>query len=165
MVAVDGKFGVDVGGVILDRGNDREDTSLFGPAYLSAKPVQGAVEAVAKLNEMFGGQVYIVSKCGQNIENKTREWMKHNKFHEQTGVGEDHLRFCRERKDKAPIAKELGLTHFVDDRLEILEYLKGIVQTRFLFRPSGNEIKLIGRGPAILVFSWKELLDWVEVQR
>jgi len=158
---MEGKFGVDVGGVILDRGNDREDTSLFGPNYLSAKPTVGAVEAVAKLCEMFEGRVYIVSKCGQNVENKTREWMKHNKFHERTGVGEDHLRFCRERKDKAPIAKELGLTHFVDDRLEILEYLKGIVGTRFLFRPTGNEINLIRKGPAIMVFSWAELLEYM----
>jgi hypothetical protein len=45
------------------------------------------------------------------------------------------VRFCRERPDKAVIAAELGLTHFVDDRVDVLEHMVGVVTHRYLFGP------------------------------
>jgi hypothetical protein len=45
----------------------------------------------------------------------------------------------RTREAKAPVAANLGLTHFVDDRLEVLGYLT-TVKHRFLFRPRDGEV-------------------------
>lgn len=45
------------------------------------------------------------------------------------------VRFCRERPQKAPICAELGITHFIDDRADVLEPMCGIVANRFLFGP------------------------------
>ena len=50
-----------------------------------------------------------------------------------TGVPRDHVRFCRKRHEKADHAKEIGLTHFIDDRLDVLEHLRGLVPQLILF--------------------------------
>lgn len=157
-----GKIGIDIGGVIIDKGNDREDTSLFGPKYLEARAVVGAISAIQKLNqEVFLGEVYLVSKCGEKVEERSREWLKANAFHEKTGVPQSRLRFCRERADKAPIARELGLTHFIDDKVEVLGYMRGIVANRILFNPRPNDLKYGSRtaGPMVLAFSWDDVLE------
>jgi hypothetical protein len=154
------KLGIDVGGVIIDRKrNDSSDTSLFGPNYLQAHAVPGAFQTIQKLHEIFGDQVYIVSKCGQNIERKTREWMEANRFHDETGVPKEQLRFCRSRADKAPICEELEITHFIDDKLEVLSYLD-TVPNKFLFDPSLNEIATWKQHlPKVqIVESWAEVL-------
>jgi hypothetical protein len=47
----------------------------------------------------------------------------------------DHLRFCFERHEKARHCLDLGLTHFLDDRLDVLAHLEGVVPHRYLFGP------------------------------
>ena len=81
----------------------------------------------------LGGRVWLVSKCGPRVEEKTRRWLEHHRFFELTGVAEDHLRFCRERPQKREHALDLGLTHFVDDRRDVLHHLGGAVPHLFLF--------------------------------
>jgi len=136
-------IGIDVGGVIIDRErNDDSDTSLFGANYLNALAVPGALEAVARLNAgAFKDRVWIVSKCGDHIERRTREWLHHTEFLARTGIPDERLRFCRDRNQKAPIAEGLGLTAFVDDKLEVLNPMYQRVRDRFLFRPSLSEMR------------------------
>jgi hypothetical protein len=52
----------------------------------------------------------------------------------------DNVRFCLRRQDKAPICKKYGITHFIDDRLEILSYLTDVPH-KFLFQGSKGEIE------------------------
>lgn len=160
-------IGIDVGGVIIDKDrNDNSDTSLFGANYLNALAVPGAVDAITRLNAgPFKGRVWIVSKCGINIEQKTREWLRHNEFHLRTGVPEQHLRFCRERNEKAPIAKQLGLTHFVDDKLEVLHPMYQIVTNRMLFRPALREMAKSWGSSANGVqvwMDWPSMVEWLD---
>lgn len=49
------------------------------------------------------------------------------------------MHFCIERKQKAGISHHLGLTAFVDDRLEILGYLSHM-EDLFLFNPNESEV-------------------------
>lgn len=156
------KIGIDIGGVIIDRArNDGSDTSLFGPNYLNAHAVPGAIEAIDDINTyLFPNETYIISKCGANIERKSREWLKHNCFYEKTGMTEDKVHFCRARADKAPIAQKLGLTHFIDDKYEVLGYMKDVVANRILFNADKEEIIKTGplAGQVIPVFSWDAVL-------
>ncbi len=132
-------FGADIGGVLIDRVADGTDTSFFTGRYLETPQVAGAFDALARLHAgHFAGRVHVISKCGTRIEARSREWLAHHRFHEITGISETHLHFCRERKDKAPIAEALGLTHFVDDRLDVLGYLDAVAH-RFLFRPNATD--------------------------
>lgn len=165
------KIGIDIGGVIIDRAaNDGTDTSLFGPNYLKAKDVDWAISSIGLLNrkdDVFKDNVFVVSKCGANIERKSREWLDHCRFHEVTGVPKEHLHFCRDRRDKAPIAQKLGLTHFVDDKLEVLSHMKGIVKHRILFSPNLDEVAKFraDSGPVILASSWNDVMDWLRISR
>ena len=145
-------LGVDIGGVIIDRENDRSDTSFFGDRYLETTAVPGAFEALEILSRRF--RTYLVSKCGPKTERRTLEWLRHHRFYERTGIGPEDVRFCRERKDKAPICVELGITHFVDDHLEVLQYLES-VPCKYLF---GAHSEPVPEG-IVKVESWKDLLS------
>ncbi|MEH0841515.1 hypothetical protein V6U81_03850 [Micromonospora sp. CPCC 205711] len=132
------RLGVDVGGVIITATDMDDDTSFFGPHYLRTPPVEGVFDALAMLSPIFDA-AYVVSTCEQPTERRTREWLAHHDFHARTGIGPERLHFCRTRPEKAPIAARLGLTHFVDDRLEVLGYLDSVPQ-RYLFRPEPDEV-------------------------
>jgi hypothetical protein len=131
------KLGIDVGGVISSAMNDHG----HGDAFLNSPPIDGAVETIRDLVGWFGPEhVFLVSKCGFAMQYKTRRWLAAQNFYQHTGVEPDHVYFCLERKEKAGIARVLSLTHFIDDRLEILGYLRGVVPHRILFRGREREI-------------------------
>lgn len=130
-------IGVDIGGVIIDQANDGTEKALSGPNYLNAEPVAGAFDAIREIGERrFGRGVVVVSKCGEEREQRIREWLKHHDFYRRTGVSPERVHFCRTRQEKAPIRARLQVTHFVDDRLEVLGYLAKVgVSDLFWFRP------------------------------
>ena len=125
-------------GVIIEGDKPGGDTSFIGGGIddvLRTPQVDGAMETIARLVTLFDGQVWLVSKVGARMEQKTRLWLADRRFALRTGVAEHHFRFCRQRPEKADHARELGLTHFVDDRADVLEHLRGLVPHLFLFGP------------------------------
>jgi hypothetical protein len=131
-------LGVDIGGVVLRHDNYQEDASRAGPLLGPGSELPGAREGIAALTSVFGGRVYLVSKCGPLTQARTREWLAEG-FYDSTGLDPAAVRFCRRRSDKAGICADLGITHFVDDRLEVLSYLEA-VPNRYLFRPRADEV-------------------------
>jgi hypothetical protein len=128
------RLGVDIGRVII--AGDGPDTSFVGGSEedaLSAPPIEGAFEALTRLREHFAGRIWLVSKCGARVQARTRLWLAHHQFFERTGIDPLHLRFCRTRPEKAPICAELGITCFIDDRVDVLAEMRDIVPTRILF--------------------------------
>lgn len=131
-------LGVDVGGVIIDRVNDGTDTSFFGQNFLQTTAVADAFEVLKRLQSRFD-QIVVVSKCGQSTQDRTKLWLAHHDFYSRTGIADSDLYFCRERREKAPICQQLGVTHFIDDRLEVLGYLE-TVSNLYLFQPIESEV-------------------------
>jgi hypothetical protein len=132
------RLGIDIGGVLISRPHDGEDTVFFGEsldAALETPPMEGMFDAVSALATLFAGRVWIVSKCGRRIQDRSRLWLDHHHFHDRTGVPADHVHFCRDRAGKVPICRDLGITHFIDDRLDVLGHLDGVVPNRYLFGP------------------------------
>jgi hypothetical protein len=156
-------LGVDVGGVIVERVDRTADTSFFSDRYLETPPVEGAFEAIARLGPLFSGRVWLVSKAGPRTERRTREWLRHHRFEEVTGIPETQARFCRVRALKRPICDELGITHFVDDRLEVLGYLCRVPH-RYLFRPEAEEVaaQALHLASAVVVESWPAAVAHIE---
>lgn len=133
-----GVLGIDIGRVIIAPSDGRGDTSfLNGDEAMAMQTPQneGAFEAIARLTEAFEGRVWVVSKCGPRIAARSRRWLAHHDFHRRTGVGADRLRFCRKRHEKRGHCEELGVTHFVDDRLDVHGHLRGLVPNLYLFGP------------------------------
>jgi hypothetical protein len=158
-------LGVDIGGVICAGDTDGQP-SFFSGRWSEVEPVSGAFEAVTILNgsgSRFFENVHLVSKCGEKIEKKTREWLALRDFVATTGVPAERLHFCRDRQGKAEIAKSLGITHFIDDRLEVLSYL-ATVPHLYLFRGREDEIaKWVGKWKDGMlgihqVDNWKQVL-------
>jgi hypothetical protein len=131
-------LGIDIGRVLMCPSDDdaRPDTSFLDSPddQALALPASPHVwDVVPKLVRAFAGRVWLVSKAGARIEALTRRWLAHQHFFERVGLPEDAVRFCRRRPDKRVHAVELGLTHFVDDRSDVLAALVGAVPHLYLF--------------------------------
>src|SRR5438046_7596997 len=108
---------------------------------------------------MSSGNVWIVSKAGVRMENAARGWFEKERFFERTGMSADHLLFCRERMGKAPICQTLGITHFVDDRIHLMQILRYEVPRLFLF---GEPVRRQFCPPwARYVSSWPDLVHGI----
>lgn len=161
MIDVPQKLGIDIGKVIIDGArNDGTDTAFFSDNFLRTSALPGAFEAIGNLVSRFGSEhVYLVSKCGVPIQEKSLAWLTHHKFFEQTGMQPNNYRFCRRRAEKAGICRALGITHFIDDRAEILVSMQGIVTHRYVFNPTDRELQRYGQymNGEQIVRSWTEL--------
>lgn len=152
------KLGIDIGRVLIapDSPDGKADTSFIGgslEAAIATPPYDGMFEAVPRLVEMFRAQVWLVSKAGPRVQEKTRHWLRHHRFFERTGIAPGSVRFCLERPQKAQHCLELGITHFIDDRADVLGHLEGIVPNLFLFGPQKRPARVRG---VVLVPSWAE---------
>ncbi|MBA3067942.1 MAG: hypothetical protein FP825_05595 [Hyphomonas sp.] len=154
-------LGVDFGGVISDRVADNSDTSFFAGRFLETPMVDGAMDALFRLvNGPFEGRVHVISKAGPKIQERTRLWMNHHQFTDRTGISEANVHFCRERRDKAPICKRLAVTHFVDDRLDVLGYLE-TVPVKLLFCARIGDTR---DHPAPLPTGITRVIGWAEAE-
>lgn len=137
LLVMEPTLGIDIGRVIIH--GDGPDTSFIGATdddAMRAPEMAGALEAIGRLVPLFDGHVWLVSKCGPRIAERSLRWLDHHRFWETTGVARERVRFCRQRKEKAGICRELGIGWFVDDRLDVLVPMEGVVRHRFLFGAS-----------------------------
>ncbi len=151
-------LGIDFGGVIMpltDR--TRGPDTQFSGDFLHTPPNPGAVEEIRTLAGTFDGNVWIVSKAGPRMQSLTLDWLRHQDFFRRTGMDETHIRFCRERTDKEPICRDLGITHFVDDRVHIMQILQGTVANLYLF--GDKEGNRSAREWITLVDDWPEAAE------
>jgi len=136
------------------------DTSFSSDNYLATSPVSGVFSSLRQLvANRFSTNVHLVSKCGKKVQRKSDHWLTHHKFFQETGILENNVHFCRQRYEKAGICKELEITHFIDDRLEVLSYLIDLVPNLFLFSPREEEVKQFHKflSRVQVISSWQEL--------
>lgn len=157
------KLGIDIGRVLIspDGHGTGGDTSFIGGSIqdaLDTPPYDGMMDVVPELVQLFGGQVWLVSKCGPVIQEKSRLWLRHHRFFERTGIPPENLRFCRERPQKADHCRQLKITHFIDDRPDVLRCMEGIVQHRYLFGPQKRQGTPAG---LVAVPAWSDALPLV----
>ena len=126
-------LGLDVGGVIVDLVGYDSDTSFFGNRPLDTPAVADAFATIADLARgPFQGRAVIVSKAGPRVSSRTLEWLRDHRFHELTGIPPANVHFVPARPDKAEVCRRTRMTHFVHDRLDVLQNLT-TVSHRFLF--------------------------------
>lgn len=136
------------------------DTSFFAGTDEDAvrtPEMPGAFVTIAALTRAFARRVWLVSKCGPKVQSRTRRWLRAHDFWGRTGVYETNLRFCLERRDKALHCKQNRITHFIDDRVDVLGHLAGVVEHRYLFGPQRAGTRV----PAGVV----PVLTWADVAR
>lgn len=152
------RLGVDIGRVIIDGSAHPNggDTAFFSgdEATLLATPeMPGAVASIGRLVDLFDGRVWLVSKCGPRVRDRTLRWLDGHDFYRRTAMATDHVRFCRTRADKRIHCRELGLTHFVDDHPEVHAAIRGTVDHQFFFGPQRRAVP----GYGVHALTWADL--------
>lgn len=148
-------LGVDIGGVIISKARNELDTSFSNENYLETPEVADAFEVINRLVEdRFGDRAFLVSKCGPRVRAKALRWLKHHHFFERTGVKPKHVHFCLERSDKARLCRQLQISHFVDDRLDVLQKLSDV--HCFLFDECAR-ISVPKTSSIVTVRSWSDV--------
>ncbi|MFK8003185.1 MAG: hypothetical protein AB8H86_26685 [Polyangiales bacterium] len=137
-------LGIDIGRVIIgaaDMHGKADTVFLDGDdtAAMNTPATPDAFEVITKLVDAFQGKVWLVSKCGPRIQARSRRWLKRHRFFEITGVRQDRLRFCHKRHEKRGHCVDIGATHFVDDRVDVLKHLREDVPNLFLFGTQKKE--------------------------
>ena len=130
-------LGVDVGGVILDFAPHLgTDLDFGGDNYLRTPEVEGAIDSIAALNKgKFKDRVHVVTRYNPaKGPGRAIEWLTSKDFFNRTGIPMERYHMCTGRHDKAQICAEIGVTHFVDDRAEVLGHMLGQVPNLYLFR-------------------------------
>ncbi|MGP4027740.1 hypothetical protein [Actinomadura sp. 3N407] len=137
---IEPRLGVDFGRVIhggpLAPGDD--DTVFLDGSFeeaLASPANEGVYEVLPGLIEDFGGRAWIISKCGDRVRRRTLAWLDHHDFYARTRLPRENVRFCRKRADKARHCADLGITHMIDDRLDVHRAIREIVPYRYLFGP------------------------------
>jgi hypothetical protein len=102
---------------------------------------------------------YFVSKVNEEQKARSIKWFDESQFCERMGIPRENVFYCEERKDKGPICKKLGVTHFVDDRPEVMAYLDPAI-FKIIFSPQISHL-----------FSWFNMLvnckvvtNWLQVE-
>ncbi|MEV0245709.1 hypothetical protein AB0H76_03860 [Nocardia sp. NPDC050712] len=131
-------LGVDFGRVIQGaalRPGEADTVFLDGgfDEAMRTPPSPQAFEVLSRLVARFERRVWVISKCGPRVQQRTRQWLDHHEFYDRTGVPEGNVRFCRARAQKAGHCGELGITHMIDDRIEVHQALRGLVPHLYLF--------------------------------
>lgn len=123
-------FAFDLGGVTTLR--------VYPDQPFPKRFVDGAVENIAGLVELFGrNRAFIVSRVPEIREGLTLQWLFDQRFFKQTGMYYDHVRFVREREEKAGVYRDLGATHLVDNRTEVFAGVPASCR-KYLFCPPGS---------------------------
>jgi hypothetical protein len=154
------RLGIDIGRVIINGpahpgGGDTAFFSGDEATMLATPEMPDAFDVIARLVDRFDGRVWLVSKCGERVAQRSRRWLAGHHFHERTAVPVGHVRFCRTRPDKRVHCVELGLTHFVDDHPEVHAAIRGAVSHQYFFGPQRQPVPEYGR-PAP---------TWLDVER
>ncbi len=139
------KIGLDFGGVIVKIAEENLSKGDFIEEV-------NAISSISKLINDYENEVWIISKASKSTQAATRVWLNKVKFYKNTGFISSNLFFCSKRHEKRELCKPLGITHFIDDNIEVLQALKGLIPNLFLFGTSNAPEGFIA------VNDWDELL-------
>jgi len=157
-------LGVDIGNVIINnRLNDPEVNKVDEAVYAAFPPSEGVFDALKTLNDYFNGNVYLLSKCTEWAQEQILLWLKAHDFFTKTGVKENNVYFVRQRHEKDGVCQKLGITHFIDDRLEVLSHMVESTPNLILFQPDEKEIKEFEKFlPNVTIAkNWDEVIEQV----
>jgi hypothetical protein len=114
---------------------------FFSERYLEVPLVPGVLGSLVRLRALFGSHIYLIST---NIRRRSQALEILEKHQILEFVGRDRVVMCDTDAAKADTCRELGISHFVDDRIEVLELL-GTVARRYLFQSESDA----GASPAL----------------
>jgi len=111
------KFAIDIGGVLTKHMTDdqrKNPDSKF-------EEIPGAIDGVANLVTHFGAEnIFINSSCKQRMQELSLEWLDNIDFYTRTGMKRENVHFVEKRENKYTIWEMYGITHMIDDRVDVI---------------------------------------------
>lgn len=102
-------------------------------------PMAGAFRVLPGLSrKRFGENIWVISAAGPCKQEKTRDWFECHDAYARMLIPPEHVLFSPDRAGKAEVCRKIRVTHFIDDRLEVLLNLDQQV-IKYLFRPSDQD--------------------------
>jgi hypothetical protein len=152
-------LGIDINGVIIGQADKEIMQSKSGWAHLFIPAVEGSFQAISALaDRFFRDRIYLVSRARGDAKKRRLDWLEKHEFYRQTGTKTENVLFCADRVPKIAICQRLGITHFIDNRVRVLEALTGVTN-RYLFLPGDPETGTVASPPGIIdVRSWPEIV-------
>jgi hypothetical protein len=144
------KIGIDFGGVIV---KPADGDSPFDPTRGRAIEQNNAIESIAELIKRPNNEVWVISKASKSTQSSTRSWLNVVDFYQRSGFIETNLLFCSKRSEKRDICEPLGITHFIDDNLDVLTALSGLAPNLYLFGHDQTPDGVLG------VKNWLQLMQ------
>lgn len=151
-------LGLDFGNVIKAGAATRTEDSQLMPK------VKEAIRVLKK--EKFDNNVYVISRVPENGDKKVLDFLETENFFSEGLLEREKTFFCLKREEKAPIASRLGITHFVDDRTEVLSHMKDVYH-RYAMNPEPDQLAKFPlndgqrRWPMVQVYSWKDCVNTI----
>lgn len=135
-------LGVDLGNVIIDHMGFGTTPEFFRSGDYNLIPaVPGAINALQVLNHnRFQDRVFVIYNATDVADQKILHWLKSHDFFSRTGISPGKVRRTEHGRNKSSVCKLCHVTHFIDDRLEVLVHLLGSVDYLFLLRPQSQEV-------------------------
>jgi hypothetical protein len=116
-------------------GIDFGDTIFYKLEDHSKIIFDNAIRVILRMTDDPHTIVHIISRVNEEQEHRGIKWMTDTDFLAQINLPRDHVHFCRERRDKADIARALKVTHHIDDRPEVMAHMERSIY-KYLFRPN-----------------------------
>lgn len=141
-------LGVDIGGTIMFKDQD-------GKVFLH----EGAIETLNNFKKN-NHEIYLISRVNIQQEIRSKKWLIENQILERIGINWGNLFYCRERVDKGPIAKALGVNVFIDDRVDCLTSMDHGVK-KYLFCPDNHNLKAVAayKTEIQILLKWGSLVE------
>ena len=152
------RIGIDIMGVILPKAIETGTVEEF----LACSALPDVVQSIDKLVELYKSEnIFIISKCPEFAEKVIMQWFDLHNFFVETGFCRSNIYFCREQAGKAPTAQKLKLTHFIDDRKSVLDFMDGIVPCRIRLLVELGYEKISSENGIVTIGDWVLVLDYI----
>lgn len=129
------RWGVDIGNVIVKNGSYTSKLTIDNVEFIP-ESLQGLKFLIDKVS---APNVWIISKVSPEQQELSEIFLEKFEVYGKTGLLKDHVRFCLERLDKAPIIKELDLQGHIDDRGEVIQSVQGFLTCPVWFNPETSD--------------------------
>lgn len=142
--------GFDIGGTITQ--------ATFGSNV--KEPWPESFRVIKRILLEISPLAYIVSRVNEEQKTRAINWLYDNDVYAKTGLLKDNVFWCKERHEKGPIVQTLGITHFIDDRPEVMKYLP-LDTVKIMINP--DPVHLYEH--CNLLRNYTVCKDWLEIEK
>lgn len=126
----------------------------------------GAFDVISKLTKKFN-KSYIVPRVNSEQRERAINWLNNKNFYNITGIPENNIYYCFDRRDKALFIKALDIRVFIDDRPTVLSPMGDDV-LKILFNPWAGDLEkykdeIMSMKNLVIVNNWKQIGEYFKV--